>query len=174
MTAIVLLCAAMLGASFISSSRAAASPISAPVKIVADTADNCNTGGFFGLEPWYQFMPKELGVSQQTNSNGNVTVAAQPCGVRCFNIFVQNAPNACGVTQSDIPGVILAIIDDLLRVAGLVAVAFVIYGSFEFVGSRGNSERTAKAQTTVVSALTGLAIALVSVALVSFIGSTLK
>lgn len=144
------------------SASASAAPLPSPT-VFAATSAYC-TKGFFGLEPWYHFMPaSELGY------NGD------PCAIHCFNFFVQNKhnPNECGETASDVPGVILAIIDDLLRIAALVAVAFIIIGSFQFVGSRGNSERTASAQSTVLNALIGLAIALVAVGFVSFIGNRL-
>lgn len=147
------------------SGTASAAPVS---KVVASAADNCDKSGFFGLEPWYHFMPdSEIGVGK---------IGATPvdkCGIKCFNIFPQSQPNECGETDSDVPGVILAIIDDLLRIAALAAVAFIIMGAFQFVGSRGNSERTAAAQSTIINALTGLAVALVAVALVSFLGSQL-
>jgi hypothetical protein len=160
----VLICAVALGVSFLGSQRAAAAPL-APVTIVADTADACankaNPGGFFGLEPWYAFMPDELS-------------APPNCDVKCFNIFIQNQANECGQKGSDIPGVLLAVVDDLLRISGLVAIAFIIMGAFQYVASRGNPEKTAQAQSTIISALTGLAVALVAVALVSFIGSQLK
>ena len=153
---IILICAMTLGISLSLNQRAAAAPLHVPV-VVADVTDACS-GGFFGLEPWYHFMPKELNPD---------------CSINCFNILDQSTANECGQQSSDIPGVLLAVIDDLLRVAGLVAVAFIIVGSFQFVASRGNSERAAQAQGTVISALTGLAVALVAVAFISFIGSRL-
>jgi hypothetical protein len=163
----ILLCAVVLCAGFVCSQRAAAVSNPTPV-IIATAADNCNKGGFFGLEPWYHFIPdSEIGVKK----TGEAPVDS--CGIKCFNIFVQTNPNDCNQTASDIPGVILAVIDDLLRIAGLVAVAFILKGSFDYVGSRGNAEKTASAQSTIISALTGLAIALVAVALVSYIGGQL-
>lgn len=162
---LALLASIALGAGFLKAQTASALPM--PGRIVAASADFCDKKangplGFFGLEPWYHFMPdSELG------DHGN------PCAVKCFNLFEQKQDNECGQQASDIPGVILAIIDDLLRLAALAAVAFIFIGSFEYVGSRGNSERAASAQSTIISALTGLAVALVAVALVSFIGNQL-
>lgn len=158
---------AILGAGVLHSQPASAA-VSLPYRTVASSANFCDKQangplGFFGLEPWYHFLPdSELGRS------------GDPCAIKCFNIFVQKNNNECGQQESDIPGVVLAVIDDLLRVAAMVAVAFIIIGSFEYVGSRGNSERTASAQSTIMSALTGLAIALVAVALISFLGGQLN
>lgn len=125
---------------------------------------NCKQD-FFGLEPWYQYLGTEL------NPDGS-------CSFKCFNVFDQGSgvgepKNTCGQTKSDIPLILLAVIDDLLRIAGLAAVAFVIYGAYEYVGSQGNSEVTAKAQSMILNALVGLAIATVAVVVVNFIGNNL-
>ncbi len=165
----VVLCAIAFGVGLLSGAHpAAALSLETPNHIVASSADYCDKRangplGFLGLEPWYHFMPdSELGL------NGD------PCAIHCFNIFAQGDKNECGHKASDIPGVVLAIIDDLLRLSALVAVGFILIGSFEYVGSRGNAERAASAQSTIISALTGLAIALVAVALVSYLGGQLN
>jgi hypothetical protein len=148
-------CLVMLGGGLLLVQRAAAVPVS-PV-IFANAPANCNTA-FLGLDSWYSNVPsKEF----------------SGCNLKCFNFFQASQPNDCGQTNSDIPGVLLAIIDDLLRIAGLVALGFVFVGAFQFVASRGNSEKTAQAQSTIINALTGLAVAVVAVALVSFLGNTL-
>lgn len=169
---IVLLAGLVLGAGLFHSQPASASPLPSPALFANTKADNCDKSGFFGLEPWYHFMPdSEIGVN--TIVSGSASVPSDPCGIKCFNIFVQTAPNECGETASDIPGVVLAILDDLLRVAAIVAVAFILVGSFQFVGSRGNSERTANAQSTIINALTGLAVALIATTLINYLGNQL-
>ncbi|HEX5744474.1 MAG TPA: hypothetical protein VFX84_03450 [Candidatus Saccharimonadales bacterium] len=159
----LLITAAFLGVG-LSQPRPAAASLPQTVAASVEFCEKKANGplGFLGLEPWYHFM-----------SDSSLGTHGDPCAIKCFNIFPQANPNACGQTASDIPGVVLAIIDDLLRLAALVAVAFIIIGSFQYVGSRGNSERTAAAQTTIMNALTGLAVALVAVALISFIGNQL-
>lgn len=161
---ILFLCSVTTGfTSLAAPERAAALPSPA----FAAGAASCNKG-FFGLRPWYGFMPNsEIGVPKQGDT------PADKCGIRCFNIFVQSAPNECGETGSDVPGVVLAVIDSLLRIAGLVAVGFIFVGSFQYVASRGNAERTAQAQSTVMNALIGLAVSLVSVGLIAFLGNRL-
>jgi len=162
-----MLWATTFGLPVLSNQRVAAAPLPASTTLFADITDQCNSTGFLGLKPWYHYMQDELGVPKHGK------VPADPCGVRCFNIFVQAQPNECGQTQSDIPGIVLVVIDDLLRIAGLAAIAFIIIGAFQYVASRGNAERTAQAQSTIISALTGLAVALVAVAFVSFLGKRL-
>lgn len=109
-------------------------------------AKNCNAT-FFGLDPWWKYL--------KLNNN---------CDVESFKIFPPN---------SDIPLLLLVVVDDLLRLAGIVAVIYVIIGAISFITSRGNSEDAAKARGTVINALVGLAIAVVAVAFVSFVGNTL-
>jgi len=117
------------------------------------TADPRCEKSFFGLVPWYHYLPS-------TNFNGY-----PDCSIKNFNFFSGNT--------SDIPLVLVAVVDDLLRIAGIVAVAFVVYGAIQFIASQGNPEQTARAQSTVTNSLIGLAIAVVSVAFVSFLGSKL-
>lgn len=127
----------------------------------ADAADECKQG-FFGLVPWYQYMGDSLHPSGKNK-----------CKVKCFNIFPHTVPNECGNTQSDIPGILLAILDDLLRISGIVAISFLLVGAFQYIGSRGNPEATASARNTFSNALVGLVIALIAVAFVTFIGKQL-
>ncbi len=72
-----------------------------------------------------------------------------------------------------LPRIGLAIVDILLRVAGMVAVGYVIYGGFRYIVSQGEPDATKSAQGTVINALIGLAIALVAVVAVNFIGNSL-
>lgn len=65
----------------------------------------------------------------------------------------------------------LAIIDDLLRIAGLLAVIFVIYAGVKFIMSQGSPDEAAKARSTAINALVGLAITMVAIAFVSFLGN---
>ena len=125
------------------------------------SATSCSSS-FFGLKPWYQYIPKkEIGGD---------------CNIKCFNVFTipdSEKPNDCGQRASDIPRVLLAVVDDLLRIAGLVALGFIIYAAFNFITSQGNPEDAAKARATAINALVGLIIAMIAVALVSFIGNRL-
>ena len=111
------------------------------------TVKHCE-GSFFGLVPWYHYLALD--------------------------------PTTCAVTKFKALGsdssfilIALAVIDDLLRIAGLLAVGFVIYGGVQYIISQGNPDGTARAQSTVINALIGLAISLVAVAAVSFAGNAL-
>jgi len=119
--------------------------------LAATIGSTCNSGYFFGLLPWYYYLPSS-------------DLDAGTCSIRNFHLLGSG---------SDIPLVLLAIVDDLLRIAGVVAIAFVIVGAIRYTTSQGNPDDTAKAQSTVINALIGLALASIAVGIVSFLGSQL-
>lgn len=118
--------------------------------------DGCKPPEFFGLRPWYYYL--------QTNKD---------CTIKSFNVLSSSGNNGSGGT-SDFILIVLAIVDDLLRIAALVAIGFIIYGGIQYVISQGSPDQTGKAQSTIINALIGLVLAVVAVALVSFLGSQLS
>lgn len=148
--------------------QAAALPPSAPVDNFSAVVENCTKSTFFGLRPWYYYLGKELD-SGSVDSNGN----KRACDVKCFNFIEGSKPNECGQTKSDVPLVLLVVIDDLLRIAGIMAVCFVLWGAVRYTTSQGNPEQTSKAQQTIINAVAGLALAGVSIAFVSYLGNKL-
>jgi hypothetical protein len=113
---------------------------------------------FFGLIPWFKYLKSsDFGGKGLKNCDINSNFTILP-----------------GNNQStDIPSILLAVIDDLLRLAGLIAVAFVIYGAIKFITSQGSADGVANAQATVINALIGLAIAIVAITFVGFIGNSI-
>lgn len=83
----------------------------------------------------------------------------------------------CQISDFSVPDdlvlVALAVVDILLRVAGIVAVLFVIIGGIQYVTSQGNPDEATKARNTIINALLGLALAMIAVGAVSFIGRRL-
>lgn len=83
----------------------------------------------------------------------------------------------CEVQDFEVPGdiwkIALAVVEMLLRIAGMVATGYVVYAGFKYVMSRGNPQEAAKARQTIIDAVIGIAIASIATVLVSFIGRTL-
>ncbi len=75
---------------------------------------------------------------------------------------------------NDIWLIVAAIIEIALRIAAIVAVVFIIYGGFGYVTSQGDPEGTAKAKSTLVNALIGLAVAVMAAVIVSFIAKSIS
>ena len=69
----------------------------------------------------------------------------------------------------DIWLIVAAVIEILLRVAALAAVAIIIYGGIQYATSQGNPETTNKALNAIISAAVGLAITVLAAVIVSFI-----
>lgn len=110
-------------------------------------------GGFFDFPTWYQYLKCE---------NGEITfpkVAGSKTGA--VDIF------------SAIPPVALAVLEIALRIAGMAAVIFVIYGGISYVVSQGEPDKIAKSRGTIINALVGLTIAIFASGVVKFLGSRL-
>lgn len=133
-------------------------------KARAEVAPGCGKS-FLGLPPWYKYL--DVGPRTVQVENQKVGSYTDPCAI--------NGPSDNGQFLFDkaIPRVILAVIDIMLRIAGMVTVAFVIYGGFRYMTSQGEPDALKQAQGTIINALIGLAIAVLSVSIVSFVGGNL-
>lgn len=112
---------------------------------VQQTAVTCTPGGsFLGFPTWYKYA----------------------CGHDFRFLADASGP-------SDIPLVMLAVIEILLRIAALAAVAYVVFGGVKYVVSQGEPDKISEAKGTIINALAGLLIATFAVAFVAFIGNRL-
>lgn len=109
---------------------------------------------FFGLKPWYYYL----------DVKSNTVTGRCELNIQWNQIFGADSPFLL---------IALVIIDDLLRIAALVAVGFIIWGGVTYVLSQGQPDQTGKAQNTIINALIGLVVALIAAGLVSFLGSRL-
>jgi hypothetical protein len=133
------------------------------VRIFAQSADNiapctpANDQGFFGLPTWYKYLD---GVNVDTYNPVDNTIT-KLC-----------SPHLNGI--EDIWLVALAVIDIVLRIVGLLAVAWVIWGGLQYLTSQGEPDRTKNAKDTILNALIGLVICMLSVTLINFLGNQFK
>src|SRR4051812_39731007 len=97
--------------------------------VAAAVKTSCAHGSFLNFPTWYEY----LGGS---TTNGVCTPQIS--------------------SLSDIWLIAAAIIEILLRVAAMLAVAYLIYGAFNYVTSQGEPDKTQKAKSTIVNALAGL------------------
>jgi hypothetical protein len=80
--------------------------------------------------------------------------------------------NGCDVRAripDDLAAIGFAIFEIILRIAGIAAVFFVMYGGFLYLTSQGEPDRAANGRTTIVNALTGLLIAMLATAIVNLV-----
>lgn len=108
---------------------------------IFSAADKACVNDFLGLPPWYKYLEVHT-----TN---------------------QCAPQINGINDLWLIGI--AVIEILTRVAVFAAIAFVVYGGIKYSASRGNTDKVTSAKNTLIDALTGLIIAIVATAVVSFV-----
>lgn len=63
----------------------------------------------------------------------------------------------------------LAFIDILLRLGGLVALGYIIYGGFKFITSQGEPEGIKDAKTTITNAIIGVVIVTLASGIVVYV-----
>lgn len=117
------------------------------LSLLSRFAASCGGGSFLGFPHWYQYL------NCQT-----VKVQGQP---------TQQLPQLDHI--NDIWLIVAAIIEILLRVAGIAAIILVIWGGAQYMTSQGEPDKTNKAKTTIMNALIGLLIAILAAAIVDFI-----
>ena len=122
---------------------------------ITNFAAACSTGSFFGIPPWYKYLV-EAGL-MQTDSSGLCSL---------ITLSTNQWPQVIVL-------IAMAILDMLLRLAGMAAVIYVMYGGFLYITKSSEPAETKKAQETIIGAFIGLVIAVVASAIVSFIGKTL-
>ncbi|MBI5357896.1 hypothetical protein HZB74_03560 [Candidatus Saccharibacteria bacterium] len=103
---------------------------------------------FLGIPPWYKYLP--------TSDD-----AVNQC-----------VPVLKGLNDIWLIG--LAFIEILARVAIYVAIGFTIYAGIKYSASRGNTDKVNSAKYTLLDALTGLVIAIVAAAVVSFVAERIS
>lgn len=116
-------------------------PVGAQARGVCTEVDNPT---FLGLPTWYKYLDKAVD-------------SAGDCSIQ-FEL------------ATDASKILLAVFEIILRIGGIVAVGFIIYGGFQYIISQGEPERTKGAKSTILNAVIGLAIAISATAIVNLIG----
>ena len=75
--------------------------------------------------------------------------------------------------QTSITDILIVIINILLAIAGLVAVIFLIVGGFRYITAGGNEEASDSAKKTIVNAIIGIVIIILSFVIVRVISNAL-
>ena len=105
--------------------------------------DLSQSSAFLGFPYWYSYLP-------------GVYTTDGHCSPQLTNL-------------ANVWLIVMAIIEILLRIAALAAVAFVIYAGITYTTSQGDPDATSRAKGTLVNALLGLAIAVMASAVVAFL-----
>lgn len=76
----------------------------------------------------------------------------------------------CKTSASDLTnGILKNVINVLLYVAGTIAVIMIIIGAIRYITSDGDSNRASQARNTIIYAVVGLVVAIMSFGIVNFV-----
>lgn len=78
-------------------------------------------------------------------------------------------PPPTGTAQGDLSQVILRIINYVLAIVGVIALAFLVYGGFMYITSAGNEDRVEQAKQIIINAVIGIVVIGVAAAIVNFV-----
>lgn len=124
----------------------------------AVAAPNCDKDAeFLGIIPaWYAYL--------DVVAEEDVCVVKAPGGAVIEGIS--------GLSKV-LPYVAVAILDMLLRIAGLVAFVFIVLSGFRFVFAQGDTGKEKQARAAISNAVIGMVIAMLAAFIVGFIGKRL-
>lgn len=111
----------------------------------------CGTDSVFGIPTWHKYLDSET------------------VGGKCTPIIRGDNPED---SVSPVLSIGIAVLEIAVTLGAMVAFVMVLWGSFNFLTSLGESDKAASARKTVQNAAIGLAILLISTRVVSFIGNT--
>ncbi len=80
----------------------------------------------------------------------------------------------CSSTTTTASSLIINVINILLGVAFLVAVLFLIIGGFRYIASAGNEEAAEKGRNTIINALIGIVVIILSYVIVRVVSSAVS
>jgi hypothetical protein len=125
-----------------------------PPVVYADEDVSCDLDkSFLGLPTWYKYLDAEEDASGRCSpqltedSEGNQINSVLPIG--------------------------LAVLEAMIRLAGIIAVVMIFVSGFKYITSQGNPDAAAGARKTAINALIGLVIVVLSTSIISFVGSSL-
>lgn len=116
-----------------------------PQRVLAESACQESAGGFLNFPTWYKYIIANPG---------------PPCELEQDLIV-------------NLPKILLAVFEILLRAGGLLAVAMILYGGIQYIISQGEPDKTKGARTTILNAIIGLVITMSAVAIVNLIGKNI-
>lgn len=109
----------------------------------------CGGSGFLGFPTWYKYL--------QLDDNCKIVGPA-----KTIEDNNGNAVETVDISKA-IPRVVLAVIDILMRLAGMAAFAFIVISGFKFVLSQGSPDKEKQARQSLINAVIGLVISIFAI-----------
>lgn len=133
----------------------------------ADAAScNLEDGSLLGIPPWYKYLDGEESKQMVPDGSGGLKEETL-----CRPDI--SADSGEKIPRKDIMLIVAAILEILIRMAGLAAFIYLLYGGFMYLTSNGSSEQVSNAGTTLLNAAIGLAIAISATTAVNFFANRL-
>lgn len=124
--------------------------VSAQSPTTSTASDPCAAGSIVAFPRWYDGICKV--------SNGTATV---------------KSPNEVGGIPKFLTIIAMNIVTIMLMIVGYVSLAFVIWGGFKYMYSGYNASGIASARKTILNAVIGLVLSIMSVAIVKVIAGAI-
>ena len=120
-----------------------------PALLAAPVSAACSDAGVLGITPWYRGLQKEVQGSCQIKSPAN------------------------GEVGKFVTTIVLNVLQAGFTIAAYVAIFFIIKGGFLYIVSAGSSQGMEEGKKTITTAVIGLVIVLLAVAIINTIASIL-
>lgn len=126
------------------------------------SADACtiDDNSLLGIPTWYKYLEG----TEVTQDDGGVV--CQP------TITLKDGEDK--LPKKDILLIVAAVLEILIRIAGIAAFIYLLYGGFMYLTSSGNSESVKNAGSTLLNAAIGLAIAVSATTIINFFANRLS
>lgn len=95
-------------------------------------------------------------------------------GLTDGNCNIVSPGNSTPELQKFIWTIVLNIIEIMLHLVGYVTIFFIIFGGFKYMTAAGSSDGMAKAKTTIMNAVIGLVLSIVSIAIVNLVAGAIQ
>lgn len=92
-----------------------------------------------------------------------------PWAVKAQGRFEPGAAKLAGLPQVPLEELILNIINAFLVLAAVLALAFMVYGGFRYIRSRGEEREVEDAKATITYAVIGLVVLGIAAAIINFV-----
>jgi type IV secretion system pilin len=99
----------------------------------------------------------------------SVVGAVLPVLARAQGDGLTGTPVPSGTAQGDLASVILNLVNYVLAIVGVIALAYLVYGGFRYITSAGNEETIEEAKRIIFNAIIGIVVIGVAAALVNFV-----
>lgn len=124
-----------------------------------------------GLPVWYKYLDGEM-VTNIDPGNPGLDSDGNAVGKEVCQPKITSEDGK--FPKKDIALIAAAVLEMLIRLAGLAAFAYLLYGGFMYLTSSGNSESVKNAGSTLLNAAIGLAIAISAITLINFFANRLS